>query len=475
MKFIDREAELEELERVQKLAERGLFVSLIFGPRRVGKTELVKQFEKNKKYLHFFVYEGKTEAAIKMEFERELKEKKVLKHEVEFSDLDALVRFIFKECTGHVVVFDEVQYMRNIYPAFFSVLQHEIDENQETPLHLVFLGSVVGLIKKIFEDLKSPLYGRVKSTIHVKPFNYGQARLFLKSLGYKKEEDFVKFYSIFGGFPKYYVAIDDYAMNGKDFLEVLKFFFFRENAPFREEVQSILRQEFGRGKSHYYSILEAISTGHTKLSEISSYMKSVPTAITPFVSDLLDYYEIIEKVQRAGDRKGRKSVYLIKSPLFRFWFRYVYPNIGWFERGEYGRVVNEIKNTLNSFVGVGFERVCVEALRELDGRGELPMKFENIGPYWGKRRKNGGREEFEIDAVALNERTADIMFCEFKWREKVDARKVLAELREKAGFVDWRVGRRREHYAVFAKSFREKIKEPGLLLVDLGDLKRIFR
>ena len=36
------------------------------------------------------------------------------------------------------------------------------------------------------------------------------------------------------------------------------------------------------------------------------------------------------------------------------------------------------------------------------------------------------------------------------------------------------MGRRKEHYAVFAKSFREKIKEPGVMLADIEDLKRIF-
>ncbi len=474
MKFIDREAELEELKRVQKLARRRLFVTLIFGPRRVGKTELIKQFEKDKKHLHFFVYEGKTREAIREEFERELKEKGVLKPEVEIPDLDSLIRFIFNECKGYVVAFDEVQYMRNIYPAFFSVLQREIDENPNTPLHLVFLGSVVGLVKKIFEDLKSPLYGRVKSTLKIRPFKYRQIRVFLRSLGYDEEEDFIKFYSIFGGFPKYYVAIDDYAMNGKDLLEVVKFFFLRENAPFREEVQSVLRQEFGRGKGNFYSILEAIATGHTKLSEISSYMKSIPTTITPFLSDLLDYYETIERVPRAGDRKGRKSIYLIRSPLFRFWFRYVYPNISLLERGEYDRILDELKRTLDSFVGKGFEHVCVETLWEMNRQGRLPMRFESIGPYWGKMRRDGKRVEFEIDAVALNERTGEIMFCEFRWGRNVDAKKTLAELRKKALHVDWGGKGRREYFAIFARSFREKIVEPDLLLVDLEDLKRIF-
>jgi AAA+ ATPase superfamily predicted ATPase len=474
VRFIDREEELEELERAQRLAAERLFTTLIFGQRRVGKTELVKQFEKGRRYLHFFVYEGKTKEAIREDFEKEMKEKGVLRPEVSIPSLDELLRFIFRECREYVVVFDEVQNMRNIYPAFFSVLQREIDENPDTPLHLILLGSVIGLVKVIFEDMKSPLYGRVKSIIRLRPFRYRQVRLFLKALGYRREEDFIRFYSVFGGLPKYYVAIDDYAMNGKDILEILEFFFFRENAPFREEVQGILRQEFGRGKSYFYSLLEAIATGHTRLSEISSFTKSAPTSITPFLSDLLEYYEIIEKVPRAGDEKGRKSVYLIKSPLFRFWFRYVYPNIGLLERGEHGRILEEVKRTFDSFIGLGFERVCVEVLEEMNRRDELPFKFESIGPYWGKLKRGGERAEFEIDAVALNGKTNEILFVECRWQDKVDAERVLRELREKSGFVEWRKGRRKEHYAIFARSFKEKVKEPGVMMVDLEDMKQVL-
>jgi hypothetical protein len=40
--------------------------------------------------------------------------------------------------------------------------------------------------------------------------------------------------------------------------------------------------------------------------------------------------------------------------------------------------------------------------------------------------------------------------------------------------VEWRKGRRKEHYAIFARSFKEKVKEPGVMMVDLDDLKRVF-
>lgn len=472
MKFINRESELGELERLQTLAKARLFTTLIFGPRRVGKTELVKQFARRRKHIHFFVYEGKTASAILEEFEKELKAKGVISEEVKLENLDSFIRLLFRECGGYCIVFDEIQFMRRIYPAFFSVLQREIDEHQRFPAHFIFLGSTVGLIKKIFEDMKSPLYGRMKSTIALRPFDYATTRLFLRELGYSKEEDFVRFYSIFGGFPKYYIAMEDYELGGKDPLEVMGFLFFRHNAPLRDEVQSVLRQEFGAGKSYYYHILEAIASGHTKLNEIASHVGSTSTAIMPFIHDLLHYYEIIERKHFAGE-KGRRTFYQIKSPIFAFWFRYIYPNMGMFEREEYGQLVKEFRLTANSFFGKGFERVCTEALVRLNGQGKLPFTFTEVGPYLGYYRDRGVRKTFELDALAMDKAATKMLFCEMKWKDGLDAHAVLGGLRAKAAYVQ-RKGDREESYAIFAKSFKRKIEEPGLFLYDLDDIRRIF-
>jgi len=62
-----------------------------------------------------------------------------------------------------------------------------------------------------------------------------------------------------------------------------------------------------------------------------------------------------------------------------------------------------------------------------------------------------------------------MLFVECKWQDKADARKIVEELKEKAKFVGWE--RKKETYAIFAKSFKEKFKEPNVLLFDLRDLK----
>ncbi len=78
-------------------------------------------------------------------------------------------------------------------------------------------------------------------------------------------------------------------------------------------------------------------------------------------------------------------------------------------------------------------------------------------------------------SLSINEQTKEILFVECKWQENINATKILKELKEKAKFVQWNIEKRMEHYAIFAKSFKQKIEEPDLTLFDLKDLEISIR
>ena len=119
---------------------------------------MIEEFCKKKKFLYFFIYEGKGANSLLREFEKELKDKKIIDQYRTISSIEEFIEIIFSQCRGQVIVFDEAQYMRSIYKPFFSLMQRKIDENQDYPAMIIFLGSVVGLVKRVFEDLKSPLF-----------------------------------------------------------------------------------------------------------------------------------------------------------------------------------------------------------------------------------------------------------------------------------------------------------------------------
>ena len=106
---------------------------------------------------------------------------------------------------------------------------------------------------------------------------------------------------------------------------------------------------------------------------------------------------------------------------------------------------------------------------------DLGLDFTKIGKQWGKIP--GKKETYEIDIVALNEKTKEILFAECKWQPRVNAEKVCRELAGKTEYVDWHKNERKESFAVFARSFSKRISEfegRPVHCFDLKDLKRVL-
>ena len=66
------------------------------------------------------------------------------------------------------------------------------------------------------------------------------------------------------------------------------------------------------------------------------------------------------------------------------------------------------------------------------------------------------------------------MFVECKWKDNVSVESILSNLKEKANFVNWKKGKRKEYYCVIAKSFKQKINIENVLLLDLKDIQKEY-
>jgi hypothetical protein len=115
-------------------------------------------------------------------------------------------------------------------------------------------------------------------------------------------------------------------------------------------------------------------------------------------------------------------------------------------------VIKDSIQQLKEYVSRKFEIFCTEL---------LSSRYSNIGRWWHK--------EQEIDIVGLNQDKKKILFAECKWKDNVDALKVISELKEKAKLVDWNKKNRKEEYIVFAKSFLKKDKN----CYDLKDIGKM--
>src|SRR3989338_351440 len=464
MKFVNRVLEKQFLDETIKLSKNKVFSLVIFGLRRVGKTRLILETIEDKD-VYFFVNKNKESSSLLKEYETVLKERKTLSEIESLDSWDRFFSIIFSKFSG-IIIFDEFQNFANVDKSVFEILQKQIDINENKKgILFIFSGSTTGLMKKLFSDSKEPLYGRIKRKLNLKPLLFKDCIEMCSELDIKNIEEVIKLYAIFGGYPKYYVSIEDENLLGKSIEDILERFFFQENALLEEEVNQILSLEFGKRSGVYYNILSAIANGNTRISEIASFMNKKETELSRQINELVNYFELID-VERPVVM-GR-NVFYIKHPIINFCFRFFYKDISNYHRRS-PLLIKKIKNEINAFVGRRFENVCKEYVHE--NRSE---EIHQTGRQWGKiRGAEKGKNTYEIDIVALNEQTKDILFVECKWQSKVNAEKILAELKEKAKHVEWNNEKRKEHYAVFAKSFSKRIKE--CKCYDLKDMEKVLR
>ncbi|HIH43594.1 MAG TPA: ATP-binding protein [Candidatus Methanoperedenaceae archaeon] len=461
--FIDRQDELSYLEK-EYMEGDFKFISII-GRRRIGKTRLIEEFIRNKQNSVYFLVQEMDD----MELRRSLAERLHQKLKLSFIGTPSW-ETIFEELflasmdSRIILVLDEFQRFLVINRSVPSILQGAVDRHAgKSGLFLVVMGSSIGMMHRLF-DYTSALYGRRTGQMNIQPIN----PFFLKDwFPGTSLEKIIEIYSIFGGTPKYLEDVEP----KKSIMWNIKEKILSKRSILYSEPEILVKTELS-DSSTYFNILKLISEGKSKPGEIAGFLTVKQTSLSYFLSVLEHDMELVKREVAVTERKERskKAIYRMSDNFFRFWFRYVYPYRSDIEIENTVHLAEKIERELNSFTGRSFEDICRVALLK-PGLPELPFKPVNVGSWWGFHRKNGARKEIEIDIVALNEQTKDILFCECKWQDAVNAGKVFSDLKEKAGFVEWNRGTRKEHYAVFAKSFKEKIRERDLFLFELKDLE----
>lgn len=448
--FVNRKVELEFLER--KYSEDASNFIVIYGKRRVGKTELIKRFLRNKKGTYILCTIDSVEENI-----REMKQKfyeltgkeYFLKLETKsFFDLFKYAAEELKE-TKTAIIIDEFPYLIELDTGVVSVFQKVWDEAlANTKVFLVLCGSSIGMMETEVLGYKSPLYGRRTGDWKVEPLKFVDIKHFFENYS---TEELIKTWSVCGGTP-FYLAKMDSVLSVE---ENIKQKILKKGEVLYNEPMVLLKEEFREPKT-YTLILKYISLGYNTHGELSSITGIEKGNLSKYLS-VLEETRIIKYVLPLGQR--RRGIYAIDDRFFNFWFRFVYPNLSDLEIGLVDEVFSKISKDLNSYYGASFESLIFEKIRLKEISGVF---FDEVRKWWHKDK--------EIDIVALNEEQKEILFCECKWKENVDAGKVLRELKEKAKFVQWHNDERKERYAIFARSFKEKFKEPDVMLFDLEDV-----
>lgn len=439
MNFINREKELESLNKEYK--KKNSFV-VLYG-RRVGKTTLIKEFIKDKKVFYFFADKQNENLQIER-FKNQISEhfKDEFLKKIEIKDWDTLFDYLLTKTQNEkfVLVIDEFQYLCMINKNFSSIFQRIYDKKlKDKNIMIILCGSLISMIYSETLAYESPLYGRRTAQIKLQPIKF---KYYNKFFNNKSIQDLIELYSITGGIPKYILSLD----GDKSALYNIENNIFDKNNYLYSEPKFLLQEEVN-DLSRYFSILNAISIGHTKMSAISSYLQINAGGLSPYISKLIDL-DILEKEVPITENieNTKKVLYKIKDNYLKFWFSYVYPYQSYLEIENLTYIKNKIENEFDLYVSKIYEDLARESIWE-----NAPFPLLKVGRWWDK--------EIEIGIIGLGENNK-IVFGECKYSKKLIGLNILNELKEKSKKVIWNNDKREEYYILFSKSgFSEDLIE----------------
>ena len=201
MTFIDRERELGALKKFWKGNEAQLIV--IYGKRRIGKTELIKQFIKEKPHVYYLAQRINERENLRLlgDAVGDFYKDDILKS-TGFQEW----RWFFEYVRKHIhkrtlLVLDEFPYLAEANKGISSIFQAGWDEHlKNIPVFLILCGSSIGIMESEALSQKAPLFGRRTGQIFLKPFSFANASKFYPGLSFER---CLEFFSIAGGNPSY--------------------------------------------------------------------------------------------------------------------------------------------------------------------------------------------------------------------------------------------------------------------------------
>ncbi len=434
MTFYDRGDELNALESAFESPGHAFFV--IYGRRRVGKTELITEFCAERPHIYFLAAQ---------EAEERQREKFVARVAEYFEDRvpridgwdDAFTYLGEKiETEDTIVGIDEFPYLVEENDSLPSYVQGFVDEHlQETNSMLILCGSSVSTMESAVLGHESPLYGRRTGQLDIAPFSFKQARDVITY----DFTDAIRSYAVTGGTPMY-LTLFDYE---RSLRENVQSNILSPAAVLYNEPEFLLRSEL-RTPARYMSILEALALGHTTPNEIAGATGIDSGPLSKYLQTLRRLRLIERDVPvTASAKKSKRSRYRVADEFLRFWFRFVEPNRSSIEEAPDIVYQGTIAPALPDHVATTFEDICQEAVWELIRRGEF-APYSEVGRWW--------YGEDEIDIVGLAPNDDRILFAECKWTSESVGESLVTDLRQKAANVRWGPDDREEQFALFSKS-----------------------
>ena len=417
--FIGRKRELSSLEKLYH--QQGFGMTVIYGRRRIGKSTLIREFLKDKRAIFYTATKVGKARNLELFCQQVVSLLDPSLTGVSFPSLEAILDLITDRLGGDklVLVIDELPYWAQDDGALLSVLQKYIDTRwSEQDMMIILCGSSLSFMENKVLSEKSPLFGRRNKQIRLEAFDYLEAAEFVPNYS---AEDKAIIYGITGGVAKYLAMIDPRGSADDN----IKAQFFNTDGYLYDEPRNLLAQEF-TDVALVNNVIEQIASGSNTVNEISQKIGQNSSTVLYALDKLIQVGLITKKKCITEEKNRKKTQYVLKDQMFRFWYAFIPKATSIIEIGQgdlyFDRVV---KPQIHNYMGSVFEEMCRYYTLKEGICGAFGNTLTEVGTWWGTEILLRGSEKVQqsadIDVVGISEldKTAVLGECKFK-KEKID-------------------------------------------------------
>ena len=479
MKFVGRDKEFGILKKL--LHSQRAELAVLYGRRRVGKTRLISLFLEQQSEISSFYWMATThnETVQLRDFSQDL-----WRHDPRFAEQPApdfsfstweeafhhLADIVALNPEPQLVVLDEFTYLLRNEAAISSVVQKVWDHrfSQIPQLKLILTGSLVGMMARQVFSYQAPLYGRATTLLHLHALPF---RTLVELFPNRTPAERVAIYGVTGGIPAYLELFT----RSSTFIEALEEQCLSLGSIMLSDPAVIIYEQLAEPQI-YESILSAIASGFHTWSDIVKMVGIKETNLGHYLS-ILQELELVEKrlpiLSKPSSKKGR---YYIRDPFFRFYYRFIVPQLGPIARGYQEAVVKKIWAELRGFIGEHvFEVLCREWVWTAAMNGTLDFVPEQVGSYWRRYRGQG----VQLDVVAAAPREKRLLIGEAKWGRGQISRKILTDLIQRSQRMPQVADGWQVDYVLFARegftaATQTEAARLGVTLVALEQLEKVL-
>ncbi|MCP4692175.1 MAG: AAA family ATPase [Desulfobacterales bacterium] len=412
--FIGRE---EELRLLGDLIDKTMpTIVVVYGRRRIGKSELIKKAFEEKPTRPVLSFEGLENRPKKEQIDNFLfqlfYQTRDKKFKRDVKTWREAFRLLYEELKRQpaALFFDEFQWMANYRNECVSDLKMAWDQylSKIDGITLVLCGSIASfMIDKVVKS--NALYGRTDLVIHLKGFLLPDTEKMLKGKGL---HEIMEAWMLLGGVPKYLELIRD-KPSVRLGMESLAF---SETGYLTDEYDRIFLSHFGKNPE-YEKIVKALArrpyglfrkqisreagidmggglTRHLKNLEAAGFISSA----TPFDKG----------------RNSRLLKYHLSDAYLRFYFSFILPNFRKIKAGIHASLFGQLTQSgaFAAWMGRSFEYLCVAHAGRISEILGFPGIEYTHGPYFKAPRKDAPGAQIDL---LFDRRDNVITLCEMKY------------------------------------------------------------